>query len=345
MRGWILVAIDVRKAFLKGISYEQLAELSGEPKREVNFELDARSVHVLRRFPGYETFNPQTEILHNLRPGAGTVDAPRCFGIKLDWATNDEFGALSCTHDPQLIVRHDDKSKDLGFIGCKHVDDIKAACEPWVLKAFIAALAKVFGKGEQEITMNSFACCGITYTLTEHGYDMDQIKYVSALKPITDLEIIGEPEQDLAVPYIAKLFLSLLMALAYALQTGIDIYVFCIALQRHLQQPTYGHVGKLNTLVRWVQKHPAKLTYRKMRCQRKLEIHSDAGFRREVSEDGEVDGKSIRGINVFRVGQAIGTMILVHLIDVLVGFVKVVVRSTFTSEAHGVIGAFGLGIV
>ena len=27
------------------------------------------------------------------------------------------------------------------------------------------------------------------------------------------------------------------------------------------------------------------------------------------------------------------------------GFVKVVVRSTFTSEAHGVIGAFDLGIV
>ena len=71
-----------------------------------------------------------------------------------------------------------------------------------------------------------------------------------------------------------------------------------------------------------------------MICQRKLEIHSDAGFRREVSEDGEVDGKSIRGINVFRLGQKVGKTILCHLIDVLVGAVKVVVRSTFTSEAH-----------
>ena len=83
-RGRILVAIYVRKVFLKGISYEQLAELSSEPKREVNFELDARSVQVLRRLPWYETLNPQTEILHNLRPGAGTKDAPRCFGIKFD---------------------------------------------------------------------------------------------------------------------------------------------------------------------------------------------------------------------------------------------------------------------
>lgn len=67
-RSWTFVAIDVQKAFLKGISYEQLAELSGEPKREVNFELDARSVQVLRPIPGYESFNPQTEILHDLRP-------------------------------------------------------------------------------------------------------------------------------------------------------------------------------------------------------------------------------------------------------------------------------------
>ena len=82
-----------------------------------------------------------------------------------------------------------------------------------------------------------------------------------------------------------------------------------------------------------------------MICQRNLEIHSDAGFRREVSVDGEVDGKSIRGINVFRLGQQTGKSILCHLIDVLVGAVKVVVRSTFTAEAHGVIGAFDLGIV
>ena len=203
----------------------------------------------------------------------------------------------------------------------------------------------VFGKGELEITVDNFTCCGITYTLTDIGYDMDQIKYVAALKPITDSELIGKPEQEQAVVYIAKLFLSLLMALAYALQTRIDIYVFCIALQRHLQKPTYGHVRKLNTLVHWAQKHPAKLTYRKMICQRHLEIHSDAGFRREVSEDGEVNGKSLRGINVFRHGQIIDKIgqaitIICHLIDVLVGAVKVVVRSTFTSEARGVIGAF-----
>ena len=39
VRGWPLAAIDIRKAFLKGISYDELARLTGEPRREVNFEL------------------------------------------------------------------------------------------------------------------------------------------------------------------------------------------------------------------------------------------------------------------------------------------------------------------
>lgn len=83
--------------------------------------------------------------------------------------------------------------------------------------------------------------------LTDLGYDMDLIKYVAALNPITDSESIGKLETGLAAPRAATLFLSLLMAFAYALQTRIDIYVFCVALQRHLQHPTHGHIRKLNS--------------------------------------------------------------------------------------------------
>ena len=38
VRGWPTVTLDVRKAFLKGVTYKQLAEATGEPEREVNFE-------------------------------------------------------------------------------------------------------------------------------------------------------------------------------------------------------------------------------------------------------------------------------------------------------------------
>ena len=59
-----MAAIDVRKAFLKGITYADLAKTTSEPARDVNFELSADVVAILRQCPGYETFNPQTEVLH-----------------------------------------------------------------------------------------------------------------------------------------------------------------------------------------------------------------------------------------------------------------------------------------
>ena len=39
LRGWPILSADIRKAFLQGISYKELAELSGEPLKEVNFTL------------------------------------------------------------------------------------------------------------------------------------------------------------------------------------------------------------------------------------------------------------------------------------------------------------------
>lgn len=45
-RGWSLTAIDVKKAFVKGITYEVAPN---EPPREVNFELDADAVAARRQ--------------------------------------------------------------------------------------------------------------------------------------------------------------------------------------------------------------------------------------------------------------------------------------------------------
>ena len=47
---WEMWTVDVKKAFLKGISYVELAAATGEPLRVVNFELDPESIEVLRRF-------------------------------------------------------------------------------------------------------------------------------------------------------------------------------------------------------------------------------------------------------------------------------------------------------
>lgn len=79
-----------------------------------------------------------------------------------------------------------------------------------------------------------------------------------------------------------------------------------------------------------------------MSCTKILEVHSDTGFRREGNEEGEVDGKTIKGVNIIRLGQQLSEAnglltFICHLIDWIIGAIKVVVRSTFTSETHGVI--------
>ena len=53
IRGWPVTTLDVKKAFLKGVTYDELAAATGEPRREVNFELDAESVAVLKKCKGY----------------------------------------------------------------------------------------------------------------------------------------------------------------------------------------------------------------------------------------------------------------------------------------------------
>ena len=102
-RGWDLWTADVGKAFLQGVTYEELAELTGEPLREVNFDLDWESTNYLRHLPGFEGFNRNTEVLGMLKPGTGCVDAPRCFSLKLSGAVVGKFGAVPVTYDEQFF--------------------------------------------------------------------------------------------------------------------------------------------------------------------------------------------------------------------------------------------------
>ena len=341
-RGWPLAAIDVKKAFLKGITYAELAATTNEPAREVNFELSPDAVAILRQCPGFENFDPTREVLHNTKPGTGCKDAPRCFGIKFTRATNDEFGAKSTTHDEKFIVRHTEGKLD--FLGAKHVDDVKAGCPPDILKEFISKLEKVLGKGELDITLHNFTCCGVRHSLTDKSYEMDQIEYVNALKPIENKEMVGKSNDQPADPYNAQLFLSLLMALAFSLLTRVDLGAYVVALQRIAQSPKCLHIRRLNALVRWAQRNPLKLVYHFMTCAGQLMCDSDTGYRREVDEEGNTDGRAARGANYMRIGTS-GNERVVHLIDWLVGSVKQVVRSTFTAETHGVIGTVDNAIV
>ena len=108
--------------------------------------------------PGFEDFNPATEVLRNDKPGTGFKDAPRCFSLKLKKATQDDFEAKPCSIDDQLLIKHDSQKK-LIFIATVHVDDIEVACENHILDKFIAVLKRLFGDTELDITHGSFINC------------------------------------------------------------------------------------------------------------------------------------------------------------------------------------------
>ena len=89
-QGWPICTLDISKAFLQGVTYEELAKLTGEPQREVNFFLPGSNIPLLRKIPGFEDFDPQKEVLHCDKPDTGLVDAPRALSMKLKRVTEEQ---------------------------------------------------------------------------------------------------------------------------------------------------------------------------------------------------------------------------------------------------------------
>ena len=143
------------------MTYEELAKLTGEPAREVNFYLPAYNTPLLRKIPGFEDFDPTKEVLHCDKPGIGLVDAPRAFSLKLQTVTKDKCGLQPSTIDPELCYKHENGR--LTCIMSKHVDDRQfAAGEPATVLAILQEIQKVFG--EMKVNQYDFTNCGVRHT-------------------------------------------------------------------------------------------------------------------------------------------------------------------------------------
>ena len=92
---WIMFSYDVSKAFAKGMTFEEIARLTGQPLRAVEFDLQPEDVPLIRKIPGFENFDPRTETLAMIKPIYGLKDAPRAWRKKLhivlsSWGTSGE---------------------------------------------------------------------------------------------------------------------------------------------------------------------------------------------------------------------------------------------------------------
>ena len=142
LRHWPICAADISKAFLQGVTYEELSRLTGEPLREVNFYLPAYNIAHLRTLPGFEDFDPQAEVLHCDKPGTGSVGAPRAFSMKLAGVLK-HIGMTSSAVDPELWYRH--KNGSLQMVMSKDVDDLKATGPRVIVTKVFAEIQRTFG--------------------------------------------------------------------------------------------------------------------------------------------------------------------------------------------------------
>ena len=329
-----------------------MAEATGEPLREVNFTLPGYANALLKQIPGWEDFDPATEVIHCDKPGTGCNDAPRCFSLKLSTVTRDICGMLPCTADNELCMLHKPCTSHqvvgrptlrLVAIITKHVDDLKVTGDKAIVIWILEQIQKVFG--QLKIDWNNFTNCGVRHrqdTVTK-AVTLDQEEYIKGIKLCVSSEMSSKGPEELAGTELHSQYWSVLGAIAYAVLTRCDIAVFVAALQRRSQNPQIIHVKRLNAVVRWAQRNPKGIVFGPLDNTARpagsiipthLRQISDAAFKKE-----EDSGHSMRGAAYMRCAgnqesDFTGTR-RGHLLEWVARQQRRVTRATFTSELQG----------
>ena len=119
----------------------------------------------------------------------------------------------------------------------------------------------------------------------EFKYVLDQNDYASAIKPVSLPELMKAKDEDSLDGLLMACFLTLLGAVAWLLQTRMEIAVYVSALQRKMQQPRAVELRRLNRVIRWVQRNPKGLTYQRLPEPRVLLAVGDSAFQAPSEEE------------------------------------------------------------
>ncbi|CAJ1446370.1 unnamed protein product [Effrenium voratum] len=335
-RGWTLHSADVSEAFLRGLTFEELAE-AGEDRREVALELPPGGETLLRMQPGYEDFNPEVEVLRLLRPGFGLKDAPRLWLLALRRALA-EIGVTPTTIDPQTFVRHERGC--LVLVLTVHVDDLKLCGEDKIVKIVIAKLEDRFES--MKVEKGNFTHLGLKHETSADGMvTISQEHYIRELRLIPEEELKLQPKEQLVGPDYHKYYMSLLGGVAWTTQTRMDIIVYVSALQRKLQSPVVEDLLKLNRLVRYIKQNPLKLVYHKITGPLKLMAITDSAYRGEDQDHLAVRSGLI--VLISAKGPVVGNN-PIQILEYISKKQSRVCRSTFTAELYSALDMVGLGL-
>ena len=141
-----------------------------------------------------------------------------------------------------------------------HADDIKIAGKPEEVHTILVALQREFV--DMKLIQGNFTSCGIRHTQHQDGsVTLYQEEYASKLRHIAHPQMSAGSTEDLCVPGLRQLYMSLLGAVAYLSHTRADSVVCISALQRHNAKPNITHVKRFNRLLTWIQQNPLIIRY------------------------------------------------------------------------------------
>ena len=362
-----LFSFDVSKAFAKGMTFEELSRITGEPLRQVQFELTPEDALLLRKIPGFEGFDPNTEVLTMIKAIYGLKDAPRAWRKKLHEVLTS-CGMYPTISDPQVYLAHEavsrkaltDVPKDtlakvglsegtrrrkLKMILSTHVDDLKGGASKKNALALLNHLEASVGTCTQE--WKTFTHTGIEHVQTDAGINTHQTTYAQQLQLIDATSIKSHPDEELVNETMHSLYMSLLGGLAWLVLTRVDLSVFVQALQRRAHAPRVCDIKRLNTVVRYAKRRPLGLFYGKLLTDKpSLLTFSDAAFKALVEESS---GLALRGCCILLAdvtGNLFGsTEGRCHMLEFICRRQRRVVRSTFSAELNGLIDSVETAIL
>ena len=133
------------------------------------------------------------------------------------------------------------------------------------------------------------------------------------------------------------------MTVAFALLTRMDVAVCVAALQRVTHKATVLHVKRLNSIVRYMQRHPRTLHFAHIPYPTSLILISDSSFKKE-----DDSGHAMRGYFIVRGNSdylKTGATMSIHILDYAAGRQRHVVRATFSAELFAATDTLDTGLL
>ena len=336
----VLFSFDIGAAFLRGVTFQEMAKRTGTPLRSVQFDFPPKDVHILRKLPGMADFNHVLEVLDFLKSMWGLNDAPRLFGITRDDSLT-KAGLRKTSADSHFWCKHNEKGEwELSL--STHIDDLKGCGSDKAREALRKQLASDFSDDLKE-QIGEFEHIGIKHIQDPKTFSVytHQNHYVDQLHPI-NTSMIDKTDESIAITGMAyTLFRSLLGAMQWLLQTRGDIVPYVGCLQRYAQVPTVKHVVMINRVLRWCKHNKTGILYSFIPGNLAMAVIADSAYK---CEPEDTDCLALRGFIIALLGRNLDGSYSLHILEIIGSKHKLVTRSTFAAELRNAIDAVDTGL-